>query len=232
MKGLEARGRSYDIRSTVTAAGSADLAGFVRFVGEHLECKSLHFEPIFDATTVTPLNASISPVDGQRFIDGFRQARQVAAGYGIELYYSGASPRQRETFCGASDASTFLITARGLVTSCNEVLQPSDPRAGLFHYGAWNPDTAEFDLDAARIEGLGKLNVHDMPKCQGCLAKYNCAGDCYAKTAAVAPGGDPAAAGYTDRCHITRELLKDNLLIGLIANMIGEPTSPKVPRPC
>ena len=231
MKGLEARGRTYDIRSTVTAAGSAALTEFVRFVGEHLQCKSLHFEPIFDATGVTNINTSIAHVGAQAFVNGFRAARQVAAAYGIELYYSGASPRQRETFCGASNASTFLITARGLVTSCNEVLQPSDPRAALFHYGKWNPQAGEFEVNPQTIDRLGKLNVHDMPKCQGCIAKYNCAGDCYAKTAAIAPGGDPAAAGYTDRCFITRELLKDNLLIGLISNMVGIGAG-SAPRPC
>lgn len=58
-----------------------------------------------------------------------------------------------------------------------------------------------------------------MPKCQGCIAKYNCAGDCYAKNASL--NGDPTSVGYTERCHITRELLKDNLLIQLISEMVG-----------
>jgi uncharacterized protein len=221
MKGMDARGKSYDIRATVTVAGTETLTEFVRFVGENLDCKSIHFEPIFDVTSLTRLVGRIQQLDAQKFVDNFRKARQEAAGFGIELYYSGAAMNRRDTFCGASYASTFLVTSRGVVTSCNEVLQPTDPRAKLFQYGAWSEEIGEFKVDPAAIDRLGKLNVHDMPKCQGCIAKYNCAGDCYAKSAAVSAVGDPAATGYTERCHITRELLKDNLLIGLVSGMVG-----------
>ena len=158
---------------------------------------------VFDATNVTSLKDQIDHLDGQIFVDHFREARRVAAGFGIQLHYLAASLKHRETFCGASDASNFLVTSRGIVTSCNEVLQPSDPRAKLFQYGAWNQEDGEFVLDHKAIDRLGKFNVHDMPKCQGCIAKYNCAGDCYAKSASST--GDSASAGYTERCHITRE---------------------------
>ena len=218
MKGLDVRGKTYDIRSTVTVAGSSTLTDFVQFVGENLQCKSIHFEPVFDVTAVTKLKGRIESIDAQAFVDNFRKARRVAAGFGIELYYSGAAMKHRESFCGAAHASNFLVTSRGIVTSCNEVLQPSDPRAKLFHYGEWNQEVGEFIVDQEAIDRLGKLNVHEMPKCQGCIAKYNCAGDCYAKSAISS--GDPTTAGYTERCHITRELLKDNLIFELISKLV------------
>lgn len=221
MKGLDSRGRNYNIRSTVTVAGSSTLAEFVQFVGENLQCKDIHFEPVFDVTGLTNLKGHIEHINAKTFVDNFRAARQMAAEFGIEVYYSGASTKHREAFCGASNASTFLVTSRGIVTSCNEVLQPSDPRAQLFQYGAWNPGAGEFIVNKDAIDRLGKLNVYEMPKCQGCLAKYNCAGDCYAKSASLSMSGDPAAAGYTERCLITRELLKDNLLIALVSKLAG-----------
>ena len=231
MKGLEEREKSYNIRSTVTIAGSATLTKFVQFVGENLQCQSLHFEPVFDVTGVTNIKGQIEHLDSQNFIENFRQARQVAAGFGIELYYSGSSLTHRQTFCGAGNARNFLVTSRGIVTSCNEVLQPSDPRAKLFQYGGWNQDLGEFVIDRKAIDRLGELNVHEMPKCQGCIAKYNCAGDCYAKSASS--NGDPASEGYTERCHITRELLKDNLLIALISQMAGgKEVSKPAGHPC
>jgi uncharacterized protein len=205
----------------VTVAGSSALAEFVQFVGENLECREIHFEPVFDVTGFTNITDQIEHVNAQTFIDNFRAARRVAAEFGIEIFYSGASTKHRETFCGASNASTFLVTSRGIVTSCNEVLQPSDPRAHLFQYGAWNEETGEFIVNREAIDRLGKLNVYEMPKCQGCMAKHNCAGDCYAKSASLSMTGDPAAAGYTERCIITRELLKDNLLIALVSKLAG-----------
>ena len=230
MKGLEVRGKSYDIRSTVTVTGSSKQTEFVRFVGENLRCKSIHFEPVFDVTGVTNLKGQIEQLDANHFVDNFREARCIAAGFGIELYYSGSAMKHRETFCGAGNAWNFLVTSRGIVTSCTEVLQPSDPRAKLFQYGEWNQEVGEFIVNRESIDRLGKLNVHEMPKCQGCIAKYNCAGDCYAKSASLT--GDPASAGYTERCHITRELLKDNLLIGLISKMAGAEVREPPPHPC
>jgi uncharacterized protein len=232
MKGLEVRGKSYNIRSTVTVAGSTTLTEFVQFIGENLQCKSIHFEPVFDVTALTNLKGQIEHLDAQKFVDNFREARRVAVGFGIEISYSGATMKHRETFCGASNASNFLVTSRGIVTSCNEVLQPSDPRAKLFQYGEWNQEVGEFMVDQEAIDRLGRLNVREMPKCQGCIAKYNCAGDCYAKSAALSGDGDPASAGYTERCHITRELLKDNLLIGLITKIAGAEVSQTDHHPC
>ena len=230
MKGLEVSGKTYDIRSTVTIGAASTLVEFVLFVGEYLQCKSIHFEPVFDVTGVTHLREQIEHIDGQKFVDNFREARRVAAGFGIELYYSGSAMKHRQSFCGAGDASNFMVTSRGIVTSCSEVLQPWDPRAKLFQYGEWNQELGEFIVDRKAIDRLGKLNVHEMPKCQGCIAKYNCAGDCYAKSASLS--GEPASAGYTERCHITRELLKDNLLIGLISKQAGAETGKTDQPPC
>ncbi|GKS59996.1 thioether cross-link-forming SCIFF peptide maturase [Nitrospira sp.] len=219
MKQLDDLGKSYDIRSTVTAAGSETITEFVEFVGTTLLCKSIHLEPVFDVTGVTNIKGHIQRLDAQRFVERFRDAKRVAAEFGIDLHYSGAALKMRESFCGAHAASNFLVTSRGIVTSCNEVLQPTDPRATLFQYGAWNEALGTFDIDREAVDRLGKLNVQEMPKCQGCMAKYNCAGDCYAKSAATS--GDPAASTYTERCHITRELLKDNLLVTLLSKAVG-----------
>ena len=136
----------------------------------------------------------------------------------------------RHTFCGAGDASNFMVTSRGIVKSCSEVLQPWDPKAKLFQYGEWKEEVGEFIVDRKVVDRLGKLNVHEMPKCQGCIAKYNCAGDCYAKIAS--PSGDPASAGYTERCLITRELLKDNLIFGLISKQAGAEAGKTDHPPC
>ena len=219
MKELDVRGKAYNIRSTVTATGSLRLIDFVQFVGNNLHCKSIHFEPVFDASVVTNLKGQIKCIGAQNFIENFREARRAAAEFGIEIYYSGAALKHRQTFCGAGNANNFLVTSRGIVTSCNEVLKPSDIRAGVFHYGKWNQEVGEFVVDQEAIDRLERLNVHEIPKCQGCIAKYNCAGDCYAKSALT--DIDQTSAGYTTRCHITRELLKDNLIYRLMLGKLG-----------
>jgi uncharacterized protein len=219
LRAFDDLGKEYHIRSTVSSTAVGRMDEFVAFVGEELKCKHIHFEPIFDVTKVTRLKGEIIHPDGEAFVQGFRAARQIAARHGIELYYSGSDLNTRHAFCGASAARNFLVTSRGIVTACNEVLQPWDPRASLFQYGRWSSEHASFEVDSSKISKLGHLQVADMPKCKGCIAKYNCAGDCYARSAGMF--GDPWTAEYTYRCYITRELLKDNLLYALLASELG-----------
>jgi uncharacterized protein len=224
MKAFDQLGKNYHIRSTISIEALSSLSDFIHFIGNETKCKNIQLEPIFDVKSVTSLQTEINCPNADLFIENYRKAKQVAAEYGIEIYYSGADTSRKLTFCSATSAKNFLVTARGIITSCNEVLKPTDPRSPLFQYGEWNLEAKEFVVDSERINKLGRLNSLEINKCQGCIAKFNCAGDCYAKTAVS--NGDPWAAGYTYRCAITRELLKDNLLLSLLTSEIGEfPTS-------
>lgn len=219
MTALQAEGRAFNIRCTADASCLGSLPNFVEFVGTHLNCKSVHIEPVFDVTGVTSIKGSIIHPRAAEFVQAFRESRRVAAEYDIELYYSAADLGIKDSFCGATDGRNFLVTARGLITSCNEVLQPSDPRADIFQYGSWDSDNRSFAVDHQKISRLGQLHVGHMTKCHTCVAKFNCAGDCYARTAGL--HGDPWMAEYTYRCQITRELLKDNLVIALLHAAAG-----------
>jgi uncharacterized protein len=216
MAEFDRRGKSYGIRATATVSATDSLPEFIRWVGENTACRDVHVEPVFNMNGVAKTAEATAHPEAGRFTQAYRESRQIAASFGIELYYSSADSRMKYTFCGASDATNFLVTSRGIVTSCNEVMRPDDKRASLFQYGKWDQTTGKFIFDAKVIEGLRRLNVQEIPKCQGCFAKYNCAGDCYAKTTVA--NGDPWADGYTERCHVTRELLKDYLAIELLAS--------------
>jgi uncharacterized protein len=215
---LESRGARIDVRATVTASATAVMPSFVRYMGEHTEVKSIHFEPVFSNLGLAKTAEDAGTPDASAFVSAFRAARRVACNYEIELYYSGSEMQARESFCGVSNARNFLVTSRGLVTSCNEVLQPWDRRAETFQYGAWDDAQQRFVFDQAKLERLFHINVLGMRKCEGCFAKLNCAGDCYARNAA--PSGDPMSEDYTNRCHLARELLKDNLGMALTASAI------------
>ena len=219
MKAFDELKKNYHVRSTVSKEALPSIIDFIHFIGRETKCKNIQLEPIFDVRSVTKLKTEIEHPDADLFISNFRKAKQAAAEYGIEIYYSGADTSQKLTFCSATSAKNFLVTAAGLVTSCNEVLKSDDPRSTLFQYGSWNQETKKFSVLDERIDKLGKLNALEIKKCQGCIAKFNCAGDCYAKTAVA--NGDPWSAGYTYRCAITRALLKDNILLLLLAGEIG-----------
>jgi uncharacterized protein len=65
------------------------------------------------------------------------------------------------------------------------------------------------------LNNLRDLSVQQREFCQGCFAKWTCAGDCYHKALTISGPGEFQGS---DRCHITRELTKDQLLEKIAAS--------------
>lgn len=207
-------GKSYGIWTTATRTSAPQLSEFVQWVGENTSSKEVHIDPVFNMQGLAKTAEYTEDHDSGEFVRAYRLARRVAARFGITLVYTPSDIGKRTAFCGATNATNFLVTSKGFVTACNEVLQADDPRAELYQYGKWNAEKARFDFSAPAIERLSRLTVHEIPKCQACFAKYNCAGDCHARS--TGGGTNPWAGDYTVRCSITRELLKDNLALSLL----------------
>jgi uncharacterized protein len=94
------------------------------------------------------------------------------------------------------------------VSACYETFAEESPWAKRFFYGRPNEGGGyEFDMNV--LDTLRRQTVEHQPYCEGCFAKWHCAGDCHHKALDVSAGD--AFAG-SDRCHITRELTKDQIL--------------------
>ena len=66
------------------------------------------------------------------------------------------------------------------------------------------------------LKNLRAQAVQNRACCQGCFAKWTCAGDCYHKSVDLhGEGGEFAGAG---RCLVTRELTKDLILTRIAAS--------------
>jgi uncharacterized protein len=100
----------------------------------------------------------------------------------------------------------LCVTPGGKVTACYEAGE--DP-AGAFTFGHYDATAKRLVIDPQRQRRLLDLSVHNRPECDGCIAKYHCAGDCPMKRVACAGSTTPA------RCIITRELTADQILAEL-----------------
>jgi len=89
------------------------------------------------------------------------------------------------------------------------VFSEENARADIFFYGRADDTQTGYDFDLRRLSHLRKQAVQHREYCRGCFAKWTCGGDCYHK--AVSVTGELEFHG-TDRCHIIRELTKDQLL--------------------
>jgi uncharacterized protein len=154
LREFDRRNKVYGIRTTATVDATDALPEFVCWVGENTRCRDIHIEPVFNMYGMAKTAEMTAHPEVDRFTAAYRKARQIAARYGIELCYSSAESKLKDAFCGVTDATNFMVTSKGLVTSCNEVLRADDRRAGLFQYGRWDAR----GRDAQRwTRSLGKI---------------------------------------------------------------------------
>jgi len=176
---LRAHGTPFTVRATITEANVARQAELVDFFVDATGCRQLHFEPVFASGRRS--RAEGLPLAPDDFAAGFVAALDRAIDRGAMLRYSAA--RLIGTFlsfCGcAQDA--FNVTPDGDITGCFEVCGRDNPLAESFYFGRYDPERGTFAIDMERLARLRELNVTNKPLCEGCLAKYTCAGDCPVK---------------------------------------------------
>ena len=204
---LDKNGFNYAIRMTVTQERIHQMADSAAFIAEHFSAKSIQIEPVF--LVGRALDKDLAAVDADMFVDQFRGAQEQVACHGKQLKYSGARLQTTtNVFCKAATGNSFAITPQGWVTACYEVSEPDDPRSALFFYGHFNHDKNQFVFDDEKIRRLRTLTVENKAYCDKCFCKWHCAGDCPAKLAAL---GDAWSPDERFRCHINRELTKDQI---------------------
>ena len=200
---------AYGIRMTVAHDQISRLADSVEFVCANFRPRSLQVEPAYQLGR----GRGAPSAETQAFIAAYREAQARAARLGFEISYSAARVGSvSRHFCGITQDS-FSLTPSGTVSACYEAFSEDNPFADVFHYG--RPDGDGFAFDLPVLDRLRAETVDHKPWCDGCFAKWNCSGDCHHKSLA-ATGGGPFEG--SERCHITRELVKDQLLSQIAAS--------------
>lgn len=207
MRRFDERGFRYGVRMTVTREHVARLPDSVEFILANFRPARVQAEPAYALGRWTDAPSA----ETSEFIDAFREARTRALRTGSDLHFSAARlDALTNHFCGITRDS-FSLTPDGSVSACFETFSEDAPHADVFLYGAPAPegegDGYRFDMRV--LEALRRLAVQHRPFCGGCFAKWHCAGDCHHKALSV---NGPGEFRGTDRCHITREIVKDQIL--------------------
>lgn len=197
-------GFSYGVRVTVAADQIPFLPDSVEFIASRFTPRRIQVEPAYQ---LGRWSQSPSAETGE-FIEAYREAQLRADSHGVRLYYSAARlGLLTHHFCGITQ-DTFALSPDGNVSACYEVFSERQPFADTFFWAKPKEDGG-YDVDPAAnayLRGQAKRH-HDY--CSGCFAKWSCAGDCYHKALSVSSDG---IFRGSDRCHITRELTKDQIL--------------------
>lgn len=203
----------YGIRVTVTADQIADLPESIDFICSNFGTPRIQVEPAYQ---LGRWKDAVSAETGA-FIAAYRAAQAQAAQYGREIYFSAARVGLLSNhFCGLTQ-DLFALSPDGNVSACYETFSEDNPWAKTFFYGRPGENETHYRFELPVLNNLRRQAVQHRDFCGGCFAKWTCAGDCYHKALSVT--GETEFRG-TDRCHITRELTKDQIL-AKIANAGG-----------
>ena len=130
------------------------------------------------------------------------QSKTLCEQLGIRIKTSADNHKRLVTgFCGSMFIPSFIVTTKGIVTTCER-----DSDGETYGYGHFLPATKEFIFDEQKI--VKNKAFRGLPaKCSTCFCKWHCAGDC----------PDVRVINY-DRCytvtHLTQHALESILVQG------------------
>ena len=195
----------YALRMTVTHDQIAMLPDLVEFICANFHPRRIQVEPAYQMGRWQ----SAPSAETAEFIAAYREAQARAMSYGQEIIYSAARTEVLTNhFCGITQDS-FCLTPSGNVTACYETFSEQTEWSSSFFYGRPEKEGKGYLYNLPVLNNLRSQAVQHRRHCDGCFARWHCAGDCYHKSLHV--NGEGEFAG-TDRCHITRELTKDQIL--------------------
>jgi uncharacterized protein len=198
-------GYNYGIRLTVLAEHVPALPDAIDYLSYSFRPPSIQIEPVY----LLGRGIGENTAETVEFIEAFRMAQRKAESYSRKIIFSGARVGSMTNhFCGATQEN-FCLSADGNVTSCHEVFAEENPLAHLFFYGHPDLDSQEYSFDSQVLNHLRGQAVENREYCRECFAKWSCGGDCYHKWRAKSGGGEFNGSA---RCHIIRELTKDQIL--------------------
>lgn len=171
------------IRATVTDLGVArgkEIASYL--FGRFPALRCVHFEPA--TKTFAGRNLFMAPEPAE-FVGFLKDAVRVADDMGMEgkVWSTVMTTRVKAFSCASSQGRACHITPSGSVTSCNEVIYPSDPGWHKFRLGSVNVEEQEIKLDPAYVQrSIRESGIPNSsrPECVGCIAQWHCRGGCRA----------------------------------------------------
>lgn len=196
---------AYGIRLTVTAEHISTLADSVEYLCSEFRPVSIQVEPVY----LLGRGAAATSAESDEFIEAYRAAAARGSAHGRPVHFSGArAGTLTNHFCSVSQ-DNFCLSADGNVTACFEAFGEDDPWAGVFFYGRPEADGGGYVFNEVVLGRLRSQAVENRAHCRSCFAKWSCGGDCYYKWLATTGGGEFNGSA---RCHVIRELTKDQIL--------------------
>ena len=210
-------GRAISIRSTTTADALPFMQDTIELAKE-MGISAVHFEPV--SITGRCKTSNVMAPCKDEFSKRFLECFLLGLKYDIEVSYSGMRcfDHYHNRFCSAC-GENICLTPDGDITTCYEVLDKTDSASEIFFIGKVDRLTKEISFNNKKIRFLKSRITENIKYCSSCFLRYNCAGDCLAKTYRSSAGNIFKPDPY--RCAIAENVNKE--LIAWLADGVIEP---------
>ena len=219
---LEEMNVDYGFRATVLPNGIEAIPGFLEWMAAETKAIGLSVEPVFENGRASEMLINHEAFY-QRFGELFIQLQAQASDLDLSLTYSGCRTQiATGHFCQATGPDpNFTVMSDGTVSSCYEINDENSPKGQFAVFGRWSPDENNFILDTDRLDRIRHFGVWEQPECSDCFAKWNCGGDCIARSD-VAFGGDDT--DQPSRCDLNRATTLDEIVrLAVAADISKDP---------
>ena len=168
-------GTPLHVRVTITSQTLHHQAEITRYVCERLTPDEIHVEPLYVGGRARPETA-LQPGQALAFVDGFLEARQVAATFGMALRTSGSRIGELHgPYCNVFKDVLQLVPG-GVATACFKTSDARESDARGMTIGRAHGDILA--LESRRITSLRRLLDAWPDPCSTCFNRFHCARGC------------------------------------------------------
>lgn len=212
LREMDAAGFAYSLRVTVSAQTVQSMVETVTYILDETHPRRIQIEPVYDIGRGADAGLH---VDADAFIGGFRRCRALANSRGVDLAFSSARIEVvTNRFCRAYGEG-FSLTPAGAVTGCYEVYDQDADFADDVIFGRYDEAADAYIFDPKKLGALRDHTVEKQSWCDGCFARWHCAGDCPNKVRHASVNGEFCG---TPSCQITRALVQDQIITKIEAD--------------
>jgi len=191
------------LRVCVTSETVNSLPEIIRGFSRSIRPDIIDFEPLKPCAESEA--AGLHPPDPWQFARQFARAAEICAANGVlPVYAAAAIDTLRISFCPVG-RDTLILSPDGRLSACYLLQEEWRAHSMDLNMGRTDRQTGP-QIDQAAVE---RVRGYCQPtlRCQGCFARWHCAGGCHVHNTPPGSGAD-----YDDFCIATRLIAAYNLL--------------------
>ena len=176
-KVVRAEGTPLQVRVTVTSRTLHHQAEIARYLCERIRPDEIRLEPLYLGGRAGS-SASLRPEHAGVFLDGFREARRVAATFGVPLLTSGSRVSEiHGSYCNLF-RDVLQIVPGAVATACFKVADATASDARTMTIGRCEDNGSGLSLDRRRITALRRGLSRWPRRCRDCFNRFHCTLGC------------------------------------------------------